>query len=150
LEEEEPLPWTGGLLFGPTGVGKTYRAIRELLMALRAGRSVVFVSLPRYIVEMREVATAPDHRLPLLRSIAEVEYAVLDDLGGEKTTEYAAETLYLLVDGRLSKGLRTLVTSNLNPDEIARVHGDRIISRIQGFGPTRRLDGQDRRLLRTG
>jgi DNA replication protein DnaC len=145
--EEEPLPWIGGLLYGPTGAGKSYRAIREMQTALRAGASAKFISIPRFIEESREVErTSQEERRALLRAAARCRYAVLDDLGAEKVTDFAGEALYLLIDGRLSKALPTVVTSNLSPDEIARVHGDRIISRILGFGPARPLDGRDQRL----
>lgn len=145
--EDEPLPWVGGLLHGPTGVGKSYRAVREMQSGLRAGASAKFISVPRYIEELREVErTSQEERRALLQAAARCRYAVLDDLGAEKLTDFAKEQLYLLVDGRRSKALPTLVTSNLSSAEIAIVHGDSIVSRILGFGTARLLDGRDRRL----
>jgi IstB-like ATP binding protein len=147
--EDDPMPWIGGLLWGPTGVGKSYQAIRELRTGLAAGATSKFISIPRYIGELRDIASLSslDEQVRLLRSAAVARYAVLDDLGAEKLTEFANEQLYLLVDGRASKGLSTLITGNLDISAIAAVHGDRIASRILGFSasPPRKLEGRDRR-----
>lgn len=150
--EEEPLPWIGGLLWGPTGAGKSGQAIREMLTGLRSGSSAKFVSISRYIGELRDIAalslSPQDEQVRLLRSAVLVRYAVLDDLGAEKLTEFSNEQLYRLVDDRAAKALPTLVTANLSIQEIAAVHGDRIASRILGFStsPPRHLEGRDRRV----
>jgi IstB-like ATP binding protein len=148
--EDEPHEWIGGLNWGPTGAGKSYGAIQELNTPLRTGSPAKFISIPRYIGELRDTAMLEPHEehVRLLRSAAVTRYAVLDDLGAEKLTEFANEQLYLLIDGRAAKGLPTLVTSNLSIQEIAAVHGDRIASRILGFSavPPRKLEGRDRRV----
>jgi hypothetical protein len=150
--EDEPSPWIGGLLWGPTGAGKSYQAIREMLTGLRSGSSSKFISAPRYVGELRDIAAAElkpqDEQVRLLRNAVLARYAVLDDLGAEKLTEFVSEQLYRFFDDRAAKALPTLVTSNLDVQAIAAAHGDRIASRILGFSetPPRELGGRDRRV----
>jgi DNA replication protein DnaC len=54
----------------------------------------------------------------------------LDDLGAEKTTEYAITTLYLIIDRRIRNEMQTIITTNLSLDEIEATLGARIASRL--------------------
>ena len=55
---------------------------------------------------------------------------LLDDLGLERYTPFAAEHLTRLVDGRLTSGLPLVVATNLDRDQMAEHLGDRIASRL--------------------
>jgi hypothetical protein len=150
--EGEPKPHVGGLLWGPTGGGKSWMGLQEtVLTGLRSGAVSKFISIPRYIGELRDTyaleLSPRDEQVRLLRNAAVARYAVLDDLGAEKLTDRANEQLYILIDDRAAKGLPTLVTSNLSIQAIAAVHGDRIASRILGFSVVRprKIEERDRR-----
>jgi integrase len=54
----------------------------------------------------------------------------LDDLGTEKPTDWALQTLYLIIDRRYPEMMQTIISSNLNLDELSSRLGDRIASRI--------------------
>ena len=71
---------------------------------------------------------------------------ILDDLGVEKTTEWALQALYVVVNRRYLDGRQTIITSNLTLDEVREKLGDRIASRIVGMCHPVRLTGRDRRL----
>lgn len=71
---------------------------------------------------------------------------ILDDLGAEKITEWAEETLYAIVNKRYEEMLPTIFTSNLNLEELAGRLGDRIVSRIAGSCDVVELQGKDKRL----
>jgi len=77
-----------------------------------------------------------------------VPFLVLDDPGAEKVSDFVLQTLYDLLDRRYGECLDTLITSNLTLEEMAvnyLSHGDRLVSRIAGMGPTMVLRGKDRR-----
>lgn len=136
----DPAPWAPGLLHGEAGCGKTYRAVQM------TANGAMFVSIPVYIREMREMATDDtDPRWYAIKRIKNAKRLILDDLGAEKLTDFAAEILYDLIDYRWGNLLETVVTSNLSPSEIAAKHGDRIASRILGFGKPVSMIGTDRR-----
>ena len=55
---------------------------------------------------------------------------LLDDLGAEKTTEWAAEKLTALVAERYRTGGRLVVATNLDFDQMAEKVGNRIADRL--------------------
>ncbi|MDQ6892165.1 MAG: ATP-binding protein [Acidobacteriota bacterium] len=149
---EDPAPWTGGLLHGPTGGGKTWQAIRELASALRGGSSVKFLNVGLYLEALRiarQERRGGEHG-PAFEAVANVRHLVVDDLGaeGHGTDLFGEENriaIAALFDKRYGSGLETLVTSNLTPDSIVGAYGDRIFSRLSARGKVRHWAFADRR-----
>ena len=74
----------------------------------------------------------------------------LDDLGMERPTEWAMETLSRLIDSRTMEGLPTIITSNYSLGELrdrwGGMEGARIVSRIAGSCERVEMTGRDRRM----
>jgi len=49
----------------------------------------------------------------------------------EKTTEWALQTLFVIIDRRYRNMVKTIITSNLSLNEISEKIGDRIASRSE-------------------
>ena len=92
----------------------------------------MFVTVPELLFEIRQ--TFKDDSFESEKSIVDkysgVSLLVLDDLGAEKTTEWAESTLYLIIDRRNRDEKWTIVTSNLTLPEIEQTLGARIASRL--------------------
>jgi len=78
---------------------------------------------------------------------------VLDDIGAERCTDWARETLATLIEDRYTRELFTVFTSNYSPSRLAvrlghddPILGQRIDSRIVESCVQVGLDGPDRRL----
>jgi DNA replication protein DnaC len=71
---------------------------------------------------------------------------VLDDLGVEKTTDWALQTLYVILNNRYTNYRQTIITSNLTLEEIGNKLGDRIASRIAGMCSIIQMKGKDKRI----
>lgn len=65
-----------------------------------------------------------------IEELATVPLLVIDDLGTGAITKTGYPLLYNLIDMRLSSGRPTIYTTNLAEEEIARILGDRLASRI--------------------
>lgn len=63
---------------------------------------------------------------------------VLDDLGEESSGEWGVREMATLLEGRHNAGKRTVITTNLVPQEIAARYGERLMSRW-GQAPYSRL-----------
>ena len=55
---------------------------------------------------------------------------ILDDLGAERLTEWAAERLYMLIGQRHDEERTTVFTSNLSLEDVAAKLGERTTWRI--------------------
>jgi DNA replication protein DnaC len=99
------------LLLGSVGVGKTHAALAAARAWLEHHeRSWWFTPLPNLLAEFRPSAEHPNvaldraMRVPLL---------VLDDLGGERPTQWTLEWLFIIVNQRWLQNRPTVATSNL-------------------------------------
>jgi DNA replication protein DnaC len=139
-----PAPWRGGLLHGPAGVGKTREAIARLLPTSRG----IFYEAHEFIEDARalEMDRGTDLQERRNREAFRAAHFVLDDLGARRPTQFAEDATLRLVNHRWKERLETLVTSNMSPLEIAETWGDRIASRIAGFGAVEAMNGPDKRI----
>ena len=60
------------------------------------------------------------------------ELLILDDLGTEFMSEYTKSALFSLISNRLSAGLSTIISTNLSLNQIKKIYGERISSRLMG------------------
>jgi DNA replication protein DnaC len=122
-----------GLWFhGPHGTFKTSAAVAIAKEAERQGYSVGFRTVPELLWRLRSTHDegSVDSYERLLDKLVQLDLLVLDDFGAERTTEYALEALYAIVNKRLLDKRAILVTTNLEPDDLADQVGERIVSRL--------------------
>lgn len=74
---------------------------------------------------------------------------VLDDFGAEVASEYVTQEFYRILDYRDRWLLKTAITTNVSPDALDAMVGQRIASRIRA-GISIELTGTDRRMQRAG
>ena len=132
----------GMLLWGSTGSGKTHAGacIANALIdrGVRAGISST--------AELMSVAY--NDRPATIRRLIGLDLLVLDDLGAERDSAYAMETVYAIIDGRLKAGRPMVITTNLSLEDI-RNPGDmgreRIYQRVLEACQPVRFVGQSHR-----
>lgn len=140
---------------GSVGTGKTTLAYLVTKAALRASRSVEVYSFPRLLVEIRDTwrdDSGAGH-LSFLERLTEVDLLQLDDLGAEKPTDWVAEQLFLVIDGRYESKRSIVYTTNLEPggpgaegrDTLADRIGARAASRLAEMSAAVPLFGSDHR-----
>jgi len=141
-------------LWGPTGSGKTHLAIalmREDWIA-KPSRRPVFVKAPMMLLEIRKAFSTPpseqtgDSEQAIINRYSTADLLVVDDIGTEKVSDWAIQTLSVIIDQRYSEMRRTLVTSNLSLEDLSNRIGDRTASRLYGMSAIVKLSGSDRRM----
>ena len=139
----------GMFLWGAPGCGKTFVAATVLNEHIEATRTAgVFANVPKLMAVLRVALQSQPNRDHLAR-LRETPCLVLDDIGVEKPTDFVLEAIYGLVDDwTVNERFRFVVTSNLNPTELANRVGDRIVSRLVGLCDVIEMSGEDRRLRR--
>lgn len=155
-DHPDVLEWLGGFLEGspsnlmiggPVGTGKTRQAWGIWREIVERGRACSF-QFGRVSALLDRLRPGPDGstREPgLLEACQTVPLLILDDLGAQKTTDWAAERLYEIIDERYVNLRPTVVTSNRSSTEIAETVGERLVSRISEDCRTVLIVGPDRR-----
>lgn len=154
-------PETGGYFFGESGSGKTYLAAIIAQELLKIGKRVIFCDVPSLFSEMKDTFNN-DSGVKLedmMAALATADMLILDDLGAEYPSEWAAERLYRIVNERYNNLKPIIATSNYDLDDVAYrlnhpkkaaegVMGDRIASRLNQMCAMVKLKGKDRRPAR--
>lgn len=103
-----------GLLFlGAVGVGKTYLACAIANALLQKGVTVYVTDLPTLLKR------ATDFNDNVTNDIERCSLLVIDDVGVERSTEFATEQIYNIINTRYKTGKPLIVTTNLTGQEMA-------------------------------
>jgi DNA replication protein DnaC len=121
----------GLVLNGPTGCGKTWQAFAAWhTVAQQTGCRAVAVSVPAFLDSLRPGRSSP----VTLEEVERAELLLLDDLAGERTSEWTAELIYRVIDARWNACLPTIITLNAPGTVLRDQLGPRIASRLNGLG----------------
>jgi len=130
-------------IFGTTGSGKTIKALQMMLSAMHnyyieyKTMSAEFTSViellqsikAAYDRTVRNSALTEEEIITLYKNIP---ILVLDDFEVAKTTDWAYQILYLIINHRYEYDKLTIITSNASLEELAeKMNDDRIPGRIQ-------------------
>ena len=137
------------LLIGPTGTGKTHISTSIAGALIHEGYDVIYDSTQNIISDFEADRFKSNYGREESRSekYLECRLLIIDDLGTEFSNAFTVSTLYNLLNTRQNKGLPTIISTNLSPDELARKYEDRIYSRIIGSGcKVLPFEGKDKRV----
>jgi len=142
----------GLLLCGPCGAGKTHLAVAALRqMVLERGAKGLFAEFTRLL---RSIQNGFDRRsetpsFAVLQPAIDADVLVLDDLGCQRATPWAMETLGLIINERYNGQRLTIITTNrvFDPppgeESLAERIGERLASRLAEMCLTVRVDSGD-------
>lgn len=144
--------FTNLLLYGDTGVGKTFLShciARELF---ETGHMVLYLSS----IGLFEILEARQFDKELRYSdknamqsfIMDSDLLIIDDLGTELTNGFISSELYHVIEDRLEKKKPTIISTNLSIRELNDRYSERFFSRIMSNYKPLKLIGNDIRLMR--
>jgi len=101
-----------GLLFwGTVGTGKSYTAACIANYLLEANTSVIMTSFVRILQEMQGFDREREESFT--NKLNSVKLLIIDDLGAERSTDYALEKVYGIIDNRYRAKKPLILTTNL-------------------------------------
>lgn len=134
----------GLVLFGETGVGKSFFAACVGNALLDYGFTVLATTLPRLSADVKFGELNEQ-----LHKLKQYQALIIDDWGIERKTEYMDEFMQTIVDERYRQGLPIILTTNRNRDQIiypADAAERRILSRLAEMADFVPVKGEDRRI----
>lgn len=121
---------TNLLFTGNSGTGKTFLSWCIAKELLDRGHLVVYKTSDDLIRDLREIRFENNHQLEEL--LVNCDLLIIDDLGAEQTTDFAITELFTLLNKKLLKHKKMLISTNYRRIDIAKIYTDRIYSRLLG------------------
>lgn len=121
------------LFYGTTGLGKTYLCNCIAKSLLDKNKIVIYQTAFTIldILESRRFGKGDkdlsNYQYELL---FDADLLIIDDLGTEVSNTFTNAEIFNIVNTRLLKGKKTIISTNLTPKEISDIYTDRIFSRI--------------------
>ncbi|MDO5688789.1 MAG: ATP-binding protein [Tissierellia bacterium] len=139
---------------GPVGTGKTFLCNCIAKELLDQGKVVIYQTSPKLMSFLADYRfSKPEDKRELATKVEllqEADLLVLDDLGTEPVNSVTISNLFELLNDRILSGKGTIISTNLELEEIASVYDRRIFSRILGEFKIYRIFGDDLRMKKFG
>lgn len=117
---------------GQAGTGKTH--LTKCMASELISKGTITQMLTAFSLNQKFLAihtAKEDEKAALIDELKSIEALFIDDLGTEPVyRNVTKEYLYLLINERQSRGLRTVITSNLYPEDVRARYDERIFSRL--------------------
>lgn len=130
-----------------TGTGKTLTAVLALKSVLAIGQDGYFVQFNDMIDHSTDGWRNPDERKWFNRKIRKAGVLVIDDVGRENPgRSNVVESMFdSVIRDRVNSGRPTIITTNLNPDQMHQGYGGNILSLLSEVNQQIDFSGVDYR-----
>jgi len=136
------------LFYGKTGLGKTFLCNAIAKTLLDRGYLVVYQTSFN-ILELLERRKFKKESQPLdnfsYEMLFDADLLIIDDLGTEMGNTFTNTEIFNIINTRLLKSKKTLISTNLTPVEIRKIYSDRVSSRLFGSFNLLKFFGHDLR-----
>lgn len=125
---------SGNLLFsGDTGLGKTFLSACIARAVAENGHSVVYETAGHLFaaLERAKFGGSEEERRSVEKYTA-CDLLIVDDLGTEMPGQFVTSSLYNLVNDRILSGKATIISTNLNTEDLSKRYSPQIASRLRG------------------
>ena len=121
---------TNLLFYGSSGTGKTFLSWCIAKELLDRGFLVVYKTSDELLKALRDIKFNNDTDLENL--LINCDLLIIDDLGSEQITDFTSAELFTLINKKLLKKKKMLISTNLSLPLITKRYSERISSRLIG------------------
>lgn len=133
--------------YGRTGLGKTHLSLAIANEVMKKGYNVVYGSVINFLNKLEREKFGRVDSFETEDILINADLLILDDLGAEFSTPVATSSLYNIINSRIARGVPTIISSNLNLEEIKSRYPESVASRIIGNFKTIEFAGKDIRQI---
>ena len=135
------------LFVGNTGLGKTFLSNCIAKKVLQNGNSVIYQTSPIFIDKIMKLSFSFNEKdKEQYEKIFDVDLLIIDDLGTETITNNKYTELFKIINTRLTKNKKILISTNLTLNELLERYDERVMSRLIGEFHICKFIGDDIRL----
>lgn len=134
------------LFYGNSGTGKTFLSHCIAKELLDKGCFVVYRTAEELIQNLRTVMFENDSTLEEL--LLDCELLIIDDLGTEQINDFSKTELFNILNKRLLKQKKMLISTNYTLKELSKTYSERITSRLFGNFNLCKFYGEDIRVMK--
>ena len=141
-EQSENMLFSGG-----TGLGKTFLSACIARAVADRGYSVCYETASHLFTKMERAKFGGDEDARReTEKYTACDLLILDDLGTEMSGQFTTSALYTLINDRILAGKATIISTNLNNDDLEKRYSSAIASRLRGNFRRIPFMGEDIRL----
>jgi DNA replication protein DnaC len=135
--------------YGNSGLGKTFMCSCIAKKLLDSACSVIYMtaySLASLLEKNRFRYDDTEDTNEAVEMLFDADLLIIDDLGTESPNSVTASEIFNVINSRLIKRKSMVISSNLEPSELAMLYSDRVVSRIMGNYTLHHFYGSDIRM----
>jgi DNA replication protein DnaC len=132
------------LFYGNSGTGKTFLSNCVAKELLDKGYLVVYRTAESLIQNLKRIRFDGDELLEDL--IINCDLLIIDDLGTEQISDFSKTELFNLLNKKILKNKKMIVSTNCTLEEILQIYSERISSRLLGNFGLYKFFGDDIRI----
>lgn len=126
------------LFWGPTGQGKTFLLNCITKEIIDTDAVVIYQTAYEILKTMEDRKFRNEKNDDKYKLYFDSDLLIVDDLGIELTNAFTNSEIFNIINTRLLRGKKTLISTNLSPKELSITYTDRVFSRVfQKFVPVR-------------
>lgn len=132
------------LFYGNSGTGKTFLTHCIAKELLDKGYLVVYKTSDELIRNLKEIRFDNNQQLEDL--LVNCDLLIIDDLGAEQVTDFSVTELFTLLNKKILKKKKMLISTNLSLSDLTKTYAERITSRLFGNFTLFKVYGEDIRV----
>lgn len=136
------------LFLGSSGLGKTFLSNCIAKELLDSGKVVIYLTSSNLIDLVRGLRFDESSDKSQLEEILSCDLLVIDDLGTEPNTSYSHSELFNIINTRILRNKKMIISTNLSVGDLLNCYPERITSRIYGHFKIFEFFGDDIRIKR--
>ena len=139
------------LLFGDTGVGKTFLTNCIAKELIEQSHSVIYMSAVRFFDVLADASfhkgSSGTQESSVYRDFYDCDLLIIDDLGTELANSFTSSALFQCINERAIRRKPVIISTNLSLGSLRDIYSERVFSRIASNYKLLKIFGRDLRIL---